>query len=194
MFPRPQLYYPRIQAYESTIYNAIFFPNCTSLQDDRVVGIAHLHTLLTTVLLEIPVNVYFAAGGPFSTLSRFDLFGICLEVTVSGSNQTIIRDNDQNFPCFFPRNTIIVNSFTIERLIDPVPNTFRLPEILVLSPVNACRSIVSTGLESVNIFDASSTNNSEGSGPLGMGLARDVPQGTSTTAGGSVPAAPPAER
>ncbi|GAA5810751.1 hypothetical protein MFLAVUS_004177 [Mucor flavus] len=178
MPPRLQPYSPGVQVYER----------------DRVFGTAHLHTLRATVLLDMSIGVYVGAGGTFPNPGQIDLFNICLEITASGRNQTLIRDDDQNFPSLFPRSTIIVDSLTIERRIEPVPSSFGLLEILVLSPAHASRSIFSTGLEPVNVFDPLSINASEGSGS-GTTLARGAPQGTPTTSGEPAPSSEPsAER
>lgn len=190
MPPRIQPYSPGVQVYESTIYNAVFFPNCTTFTGDRVVGIAHLHTLRTTVLLDMSIGVYVGAGGTFPNPAQIDLFDVCFEITASGRNQTLARDGDQSFPSLFPRSTIVVDSFTIERRIDPVPSSFGLLEILVLSPTHASRNI----LEPVNVFDPFSIVDPEGS-VSGIPLAHGAPQGTPTTSGESAPPSEPsAER
>ncbi|KAG2234783.1 hypothetical protein BDF21DRAFT_400454 [Thamnidium elegans] len=148
-----------VQSYYSMVHNAIFFPNHVNRRDNRVTVFAHLQTLDITVSLDMPASIFNRAGELFLSQSHIDIFNtkfeLCLEITASGHNQGT------------PRNTLIVDSFTIVRRIESIP-----------SPVLPNRSIVQTGLKIVKPLYGSSVlrfNDTEASG-LGQKRARKIPR------------------
>ncbi|KAI9270072.1 hypothetical protein EDC94DRAFT_656256 [Helicostylum pulchrum] len=113
---------PGDQLYYSTVQNATFYPNRAVHQEGRCIGLAHLNTLHTAVMLDIPVSVFLTAKhtflGRYRTGGREMNFDPGWEVTASGLNKELRQYTSLCITGIISRNKIIVDIFTIERRID----------------------------------------------------------------------------